>query len=138
MEAFQQPEVKAKFDAYTTALRSRLLHLRQQIFSVAAADDRVGPLTETLKWGQPSYLTTQSKSGVTVRIDRIRQKAGQEEENYGLYVHCRTSLVSTWRDLYSGSLNFDGNRCIRFAANEDPPDDALRQCISMALTYHHK
>jgi len=138
MEAFQQPEVEAVFDAYPTGLKARLLHLRQQIFFVAAKNDRIGPLTETLKWGQPSYLTAQSKSGVTVRIDRIKQKSGQTEEEYGMFVHCQTSLVSTWRDLYTGSLDFDGNRCIRFTATEDPPEDALRHCIGMALTYHLK
>jgi len=138
MKAFQQPEVKAVFDTYPARLKARLLHLRQQIFAVAATNDRVGPLTETLKWGQPSYLTAQSKSGTTVRIDRIKHKSKQTEEDYGLFVHCQTSLVSTWRDLYSGDLDFDGNRCIRFTTTEDPPDDALRHCIVMALTYHLK
>ncbi|MHA1572057.1 MAG: DUF1801 domain-containing protein, partial [Alphaproteobacteria bacterium] len=77
MEPFQHPDVAAVFDAYPAALRRRLMALRQLIFETAALSEGVGPLTETLKWGQPSYLTQQSGSGTTIRIDGIKGQAGQ-------------------------------------------------------------
>jgi hypothetical protein len=138
MDDFQQPGVKAVFDAYPEHLLPGLLNLRRLIFSVASTRGDIGPLTETLKWGQPSYLTSQSKSGTTVRIDQIKPKKGHAAEHYGLFVHCSTTLVSTWRDLFDGVLSFEGNRCIRFATTDEPPEEVLRHCIDMALTYHLK
>ena len=45
------------FDTYPDEQRWPLLEIRALIFSVAGATDGVGPLVETLKWGQPRYLT---------------------------------------------------------------------------------
>jgi hypothetical protein len=44
---------------------------------------------EALKWGQPSYLTPQSQSGSTIRIDQVKPEAGQR----AVYFHCQTNLV---------------------------------------------
>lgn len=108
------------------------MRLRQLIFETAAEMDRVGPLEETLKWGQPSYLTSKSKSGTTIRIDQI----GSEHGQYSLFVHCQTTLISTFRDFYPEELSYDGKRAIVFDVNEDPPENPLRHCIALALTYH--
>ncbi len=106
--------------------------LRELIFDTASKLCNVGPLEETLKWGQPSYLTKQSKSGTTIRIDQDRSKPIQ----YGMYVHCQTSLLATYREYYSDILRFDGNRYIEFDVENDPPEEAMRHCIQLALTYH--
>ena len=68
MEPFQNSEVKDIYRAYPAKLREKLMRLRQLIFETAAQLQDVGPLEETLKWGQPSYLTKQSKSGTTIRV----------------------------------------------------------------------
>ncbi len=132
MKRFENPDVAGVFDAYPADLKSRLLRLRQLIFETAAEMDRVGPLEETLKWGQPSYLTATSKSGTTIRIDQIGSETGQ----YGLFVHCQTTLIPTFRDFYPEELSYDGKRAILFDVNEDPPVEPLRHCIALALTYH--
>ncbi len=106
--------------------------LRQLVFDTAAKIDGVGNLEETLKWGQPSYLTTESKSGSTIRIDQIKSTPDQ----YAMYVHCQTSLVTTYRDLFPGLLNFEGNRGVKFSQDENLPEDVLVHCIGLALTYH--
>ena len=90
-EAFASPAVEAVFAAYPEPARGRLMALRRLILETAAATDGVGPLDETLKWGQPSYLTPKSRSGTTIRIDRL--KTG----GYGLFVNCQTSLIETYR-----------------------------------------
>ncbi len=134
MEPFQHPGVAAVFEAYPDLLRRKLMVLRQLIFDTAAATDGVGPVEETLKWGQPSYLTRQSRSGTTIRIDRIKSNPSQ----YGMFVHCQTSLLSTYRERYP-TLRCDGTRCVSFDIDEDPPSEIVRHCIAMALTYHrHK
>ena len=130
--AFRDPAVARVFEAYPAPLRARLLALRELIFETAAATEGVGALDETLKWGEPAYLTTASKSGSTVRIDRKKASASQ----YAIYFNCRTGLVDTFRTLFPTGLRFEGNRAIVLDAGEPVPTDALAFCIAAALTYH--
>jgi Domain of unknown function (DU1801) len=86
------PAVDGVFDAYPKPVKAKLLALRRLILDTAKATQGVGELEETLKWGQPSYLTTESKSGSTVRIDQVKAEAGQ----IAVYFHCQTNLVETF------------------------------------------
>src|SRR6516225_10952822 len=123
--------VAAMFDAYPKPLKSRLLALRRLIFDTARTTDGVGAIEEALKWGQPSYLTTETGSGSTIRIDGVKTVPNQ----YAIYFHCQTNLVETFRELYP-ELRYGGNRCILLDAADDPPEAALRHCVALALTYH--
>jgi Domain of unknown function (DU1801) len=128
--AFADPAVGAVFSAYPKALRPKLLALRRLIFETAAATEGVGELEETLKWGQPSYLTTDSKSGSTIRLG----EAGANQ--YAVYVHCQTDLVATFREIYPKELTYGGNRSIVFDLDDEISEPALRHCVALALTYH--
>jgi hypothetical protein len=132
MSGPQDPAVLAVFEAYAPDVRAALLDLRQSILETAAAMPGVGPLTETLRWGQPSYLTQASKSGTTIRIDAVKARPGA----YALYVNCKTSLLESYRHLYPDAFGFEGNRALRLDAGRPPPQDALRHCIALALSYH--
>jgi len=123
--------VTAVFAGYPDPVKSRLLALRKLIFDTAKATSGVGALRETLKWGQPSYLTTESKSGSTIRIDQVKAEAG----GYAIYFHCQTDLVETFRELYP-ELRYGGNRAILLDVGDKLPEKALRHCIALALTYH--
>ncbi len=127
---FTDPAVEAVFRAYSDGVRQRLLALRWLILDTAAATAGVGRIEEALKWGQPSYLTTNPKSGSTIRIDQV------PPGGYALYVHCQTNLVATFRELYPIELAYGGNRSILLDAERDPPEAILRHCIALALTYH--
>ncbi|MBN9091404.1 MAG: DUF1801 domain-containing protein [Reyranella sp.] len=131
MKRFAQPAVAAVFAAYPAASRKRLLALRELVFDVAARTDGVGPLTETLKWGQPSYLTLETGSGTTVRIDCL--KTG---DRYAIYFHCQSGLVPTFRELYPDTFRFEGKRALTFEPGDRLPLRALRHCIALALTHH--
>src|ERR1700710_681191 len=126
------PGVDAVFRAYPKPLKAKLLALRRLILDTAAATKGVGELQETLKWGQPSYLTANTKSGSTIRIDRVKGSVNQ----YAVYFHCQTDLVATFRELYPKQLTTAGNRAIIFNANDVIPEAALRHCVALALTYH--
>lgn len=132
MRAFDDPQVAAAFDAHPKRVRARLMRLRQLIFDTATAAEGVGALQETLKWGQPSYLTPQTKSGTTVRLDAAKDGSGRS----ALYFHCQTHLVERFRARYGDVLKFEGNRAIVFAPEDDIPVEAVRHCVAMALTYH--
>lgn len=60
-------EVKAVFASYLTAAQAKLHILRRIVFEEAKRPE-VGPIQETLKWGEPAYLTAKSKSGSTIRM----------------------------------------------------------------------
>lgn len=128
----ENSEVAAIFAAYPKAVKTKLMFLRKLIFDVASSTDGVGELEETLKWGQPSYLTTQSKSGSLIRIDQIKSQEGK----YAMYFHCQTTLVDTFKEMYQGQFTFGGNRSIIFSEDDAIPVKELSHCISMALTYH--
>ena len=128
----ENSEVAAIFDAYPKEVKPKLMFLRQLIFNVASRTDGVGELEETLKWGQPSYLTTKTKSGSLVRIDQIKSQEGK----YAMYFHCQTTLVDTFKEMYRGVFEFGGNRSIIFSEEDTVPVEELSHCISMALTYH--
>lgn len=128
----ENPEVAAVFESYPSTLKRKLLFLRQLIFKVASETDGVGVLEETLKWGQPSYLTTQSKSGSLIRIDQDKTSAGQ----YAMYFHCQTTLVDSFKEMYRSKFEFVGNRSIVFGKDDKIPIKELSHCISMALTYY--
>jgi hypothetical protein len=123
---FTDPAVEAVFAAYPEPLRQRLFDLRALIFETAA-----GPLSETLKWGQPAYRPVGTKVGTTVRIDALKGSA----DGYAVYVHCQTTLVPSFRDLYSDVLSFEGDRAILLSLGEEPPREVLAFCIGQALTY---
>jgi hypothetical protein len=125
------PAVEAVFDAYPKPVKGKLLALRRLILDTAKATKGVGLVEETLKWGQPSYLTPETRSGSTVRIDQVKPEPGQ----YAVYFHCQTNLVETFRELYP-ELRYGGNRCILLKADEKVPEAALRHCVALALTYH--
>ena len=128
---FKKREVAEVFKTYPKEIRNKLMFLRQLIFDTASTMEEVGELEETLKWGEPSYLTTKSKSGSTVRISRKKSNQGQ----YGIYFNCQTSLVSTFRQMYPDEFTYEGNRAIIFNKNEVIPVNELRHCITLALTY---
>jgi len=132
MKRFADPKVAAVFGAYAPDTRKRLMALRETIFEVAAATEGVGALTETLKWGQPSYLTEQTGSGTTVRLDRLKGDGG----GYAVYFHCQSGLVGQFRELYPETFTYEGERAIHFGPRERVPARELRHCIALALTHH--
>ncbi|MDZ7693673.1 MAG: DUF1801 domain-containing protein [Balneolaceae bacterium] len=125
-------KVKQKFSSYPAHIQPKMESLRDLIYEVAQTTEGVGELEETLKWGEPAYLTSQTKSGTTIRIDWKSRSPDQ----IGMYVNCNTTLVSTFRAMFADSLKFEGNRAIVFPVDKPIPKKQLMICIQMALRYH--
>ena len=132
MIPFVDDKVRAIFDTYPDEARDRLMEVRALIFNAAANTSGVGPNEETLKWREPAYLTSTTKSGSTIRFGWIAVRASE----YWVYFNCRTNLVDTFRSLFPDDFGFEGNRAIRLHTAAPLPHDALTFCISAALTYH--
>ena len=121
--------VRERIEALPAAQRDRLLTIRSLILDVARNTPEIGRIEETLKWGQPSYLTPETKSGTTIRID------AHPGGGTALYVNCQTSLVDTFRAHYPG-LSYEGVRAVVFAPDAPLPKTQLKHIIALTLTYH--
>lgn len=130
MTEFQDDAVGAAFAGYPPPLRDRLLELRDLVFMTASKID-VGPLQERLKWGQPSYVPQQPRTGTPVRL------APHGDGMAAILVHCRTNLVARFRDMFP-ELEYDGNRAIVLDAKRPLPKPELQRFIELALTYHRR
>lgn len=63
MKTIIDSNVANVFEGYPERYRQPLLQIRELIFSTAASLNAVGEVEESLKWNQPSYATTITKSG---------------------------------------------------------------------------
>lgn len=132
LEPFGSDAVAKTFAGYPPSIRRRLMVMRELIFKTAASTGGVGKLEETLKWGEPAYVTAETGSGSTVRIAWKKSKPSQ----VAMYFNCQTSLIETFRTHFPGEFRFEGNRAIVFEEADAVPVDALGFCIAAALTYH--
>ncbi len=119
--------IKNKFETYPEHIAERLNTVRDLIYSVAEQDG-ISDLTETLKWGEPSYI---SKIGSTIRFDWKAKNPDQ----YGIYFNCKTSLIETFKEVHGNTFVYEGNRAIILQIDQALPAKELAHCISMALRY---
>ena len=127
------PEVAAAFDACDEASRAELLALRELILSTASETEGVGAVTEALRWGEPAYLTSETRSGSTIRIAAAGPDA---DHDVAMFFICHTNLVERFRGLFGDTFTYEGDRALLFKTGEQRPEAELRACIEMALTYH--
>jgi hypothetical protein len=117
---------------HSPSVRKRLAQLRQLILLTAKTTPGVGRIEETLKWNQHSFITPETGSGSTIRIDGL----GHDPGKFALYVHCQSGLIDEFKNHYKSELVFEGKRAIILTAADALPVDALSHCISLALTHH--
>lgn len=129
---FEDPDVETKFAWFPEPARAGLLTLRSLIFETAETTPGVGELEETLKWGQPAYLTPETKSGSTIRLGLPKQGG------FAIYTHCRTTIIPDFQSIFPDDFVYEGNRAIHFEDSEALPLEKLRLLIRSALTYHLK
>lgn len=117
---------------YPVAIERRLLEVRALIFEVAAGIEGVGPLTETLTWGEAAYLTEASRSGSTIRLGIVKAVPGRA----AVLFNCRTNLVEMGRERFGDELVFEGKRAVLLPVSGALPVGALGSFIAAALTHH--
>ncbi|MHA7899467.1 MAG: DUF1801 domain-containing protein [Henriciella sp.] len=136
LSATQPKPPRAVADALAacpSAGRSHVWAIRDLIYHTAGKTTGVGEIEETLKWGEPAYLTHRPKSGTTIRLgwtaDGTRAR---------LFVPCQTTLIETWRERYGDTLTLVGDREVSLPTDQPLPRAELQHCIAMALTYHSR
>jgi Domain of unknown function (DU1801). len=126
-----QEAVQAAFLALPASIRPTLFEIRSLIFETAISVN-AGQLTETLKWGEPAYLTEISRSGTTIRLGTTRG----EPLRCAVFFNCKTSLVDSFRERFSDAFGYEGNRALILPDRPDWSRAALSLCLAEALTYH--
>jgi hypothetical protein len=124
-------EVSHVFDSFPAPIGKRLLQVRDLIFATAAAHDNVGRLTETLKWGEPAYLTDETGSGSTIRLGRLK-----DSDHAAILFNCKTTLVDTFRERFPDQFEYRQTRALLLPVAGKLPEQELSICLSLALTYH--
>ncbi|MBN7784566.1 hypothetical protein JYP51_06515 [Ponticoccus gilvus] len=114
------------FARFPDAVGGRLKAVRSLIYGLAE-ETETGPLTETLKWGEPAYLTERTRAGTTLRLGLVGGAPA-------VLVNCRTSLIEGFRRDFPKTFGYAGTRALLLP--EDPDETALSVCLTRALTYH--
>src|SRR5690606_15337915 len=99
MKLNSDPKIEDVFNRYPVFVKPQLLGLRKLILQTASEIDGLQKLEETLKWGEPSYLT---KHGSTVRIDWKSKTPNQ----FAIYFKCTSKLVETFKTVYGNKFTF--------------------------------
>lgn len=123
------PEMETVMGNYPDFVRDKMQHLRTLVRETAEEAEAVPALEETLKWGEPSFVT---KHGSTLRMDWKEKSPDQ----YAMYFQCTSRLVETFRLVFDHQFQFEGKRAIVFQINQKIPELELKACIKAALTYH--
>ncbi len=111
--------------------RTRFDALRAAILS-AAQDAHVGPVTESLKWGQPAWRPATPRTGSTLRLNW----SPDAPEVLTVYVDCKTDLAQRMASLYPELPN-DGRRALALPLNTALDTHPIAHLAAMTLTYHH-
>lgn len=128
---FRDPAVASVFDSFETDAREALLAIRALIFETAKATNGVGRLEEALRWGQPAYLTTLSRSGSTLRL------GSPMSGKVALYVHCQTTLIYDFQEKFP-EIEIEPKRAVYLSIDKQLPELAVVYLIRSALTYHSR
>lgn len=126
-------DVRHAFDALPEAKRATLLDVRALVFETAASTPGVGPIEEALRWGEPAYLTSQSRSGSTIRLG-IEKASGHP----AMFFNCQTRLVEDFRQQFGDRFSFSKNRAVLLDPDRPMDTGAVSSCLAAALTYHRK
>ncbi len=123
------PKVDTIFENYPDFVKDKMQFLRELVLETAKDIKEIESLEETLKWGEPSFLT---KQGSTLRMDWKKKTPDQ----YAMYFKCTSKLVETFKLVFDSTFQFEGKRAIVFQLDDTVPVDELKQCIKATLLYH--
>jgi len=129
MQIKTDPSVEIVFANYPGFVRDKMQFLRELVIETAEEVQEISKLEETLKWGEPSFIT---KQGSTLRMDWKEKTPDQ----YQMYFKCTSRLVETFKLVFGNLFEYEKNRAIVFQLNQKIPKEELKQCIKATLLYH--
>lgn len=130
LKRITDPKVDQVFTNYPDHVRDKMHYLRTLVIETAEETASIDKLEETLKWGEPSFVT---KKGSTLRMDWKAKTPNQ----YAMYFQCTSRLVDTFRLVFDDTFQYEGKRAIVFHLDQKIPVPELKECIKASLTYHN-
>ncbi len=119
----------AKISFWPAPAQIRFVEMRTIILN---AGRDLGPIGESLIWGEPAWRPMKARQGSTLRISWSPEPAKQ----LALFVNCRTTLAETMRDRYPVSFAYEGNRALRLGIADPLPVAAIDHLARMTFSYH--
>lgn len=107
------------------------LQAMRSLFHEVAATAGIGPLDESLKWGQPAWRPNKPRTGSTLRLNW----STAEPASMMAYVDCKTDLAAQMQTRFPNLPGNDGRRALRFDLTGSD-DEALWQLAHLTFTYH--
>lgn len=123
------PDFETKLASYPDSVRGKMYYLRELILETAREVSEITELEETLKWGEPSFLT---KNGSTLRMDWKKKTPDQ----YQMYFKCTSRLVETFKIVFGDQFQYEKSRAIIFQLDQKVPSKEIKKCIKATLLYH--
>lgn len=123
------PEFENKLANYPDFVRGKMQTLRKLVIETAKEEEEITEIEETLKWGEPSFLT---KNGSTLRMD-WKQKS---PDQFAMYFKCTSRLVETFKIVFGDQFEYQKSRAIVFQIDQKIPSKELKKCIKATLLYH--
>jgi len=120
--------VAEKFSSYPAQVEELAIRMKGLLYEVAAKE-KIEPIEESLKWGEPCF---KAPDGSPVRMD---WKDSSPDKFYIFFI-CSTKLIATFKELYRDIFVFEGNRAIILEISDEQPTIAIKHCFSLALKYH--
>jgi hypothetical protein len=120
--------VKQVLESYPNAAFEQAQQLRKTIFE-CANELGIDDVSETLKWGEPSYLC---KQGSTLRFAWYEKNP----EVISIFVNCNSKLMSWVQTRHPSVFITVGNREIQLPLDAPWPEESLKDVITLALNYH--
>ena len=122
------PAIQSALDAMPDDVRAALLPVRDLIYKLAT-ELSVGRIEETLKWGQPSYTTPDTKVATPIRLGV--SKTGRP----AIFTHCQSTVMTNFQNTCPPEFEFDGNRALYLEPAGDIAMEKIAPLIGAALTY---
>lgn len=119
--SWSEPAQKAAWDCRT-------------LFHDIAAENALGALDESLKWGQPSWRPKRLRTGSTLRMSW----SPASPDRLALFVDCKTDLAARMQEIYPDLPANDGRRALAVDLRAELPRQALAHLAQMTFTYHLK
>ena len=123
------PGFETKIAKYPDFFQGRMQFLRKLVLETANEIPGLTKLEETLKWGEPSFVT---KGGSTLRMDWKKGTPNQ----YQLYFKCTSRLVETFKIVFGDLFDYEKSRAIIFQLDQEIPIQEIKKCIKTTLLYH--
>ncbi|MEP5732549.1 MAG: hypothetical protein ABJL67_24625 [Sulfitobacter sp.] len=104
------------------------------LFHQISTERDIGPLDETLKWGQPSWRPVRPRTGSTLRMGWRQADA----DHLAFFVDCKTNLAAQMQDIYPDVFQNDGKRALLLPLSRPFAEQAVAHLAELTFTYHQR